>query len=91
MKAQRKQIIKKKTRRGRNERVKDEKETKGRRDEGTEGRRDEGTARPQDRKTARPQDRKTTRLSSCQHPEHFFQIAFLFLERKDSEIVIYCK
>ncbi len=75
MKAQRKQIIKKKTRRGRNERVKDEKETKGRRDEGTKGRR----------------DRKTTRLSSCQHPEHFFQIAFLFLERKDSEIVIYCK
>jgi len=62
-----------------------------RRDEETKGRRDEGTKGPQDRKTARPQDRKTTRLSSCQHPEHFFQIAFLFLERKDSEIVIYCK
>ncbi len=91
MKAQRKQIIKKKTRRGRNERVKDEKETKGRRDEGTEGRRDEETKGRRDEGTKGRRDRKTTRLSSCQHPEHFFQIAFLFLERKDSEIVIYCK
>ena len=107
MKAQRKQIIKKKTRRGRNERVKDEKETKGRRDGGTKGRWDEGTKRRRDggtkgrrdeetkgrrdEGTKGRRDRKTTRLSSCQHPEHFFQIAFLFLERKDSEIVIYCK